>query len=52
MCKDDISKPIRKIDSWSSGNLKRERGRLKMTWRTGLEKNTKDLDLQIKMVEN
>ena len=49
-----IDEPIKKMESWSSRDLKRGRWRLEMTWslRTGVENNMKNLDLQIQKVEN
>ena len=45
-----ISEPVRKIESWSSGDLKRGRGISEMTWRTWVDNDIKDLDLWIEMV--
>ena len=47
-----ISKPIRKIESWSSEDLKRGLRKPKMTQRTGVQKDMKNLDLQIGIIEN
>ena len=46
-----INEHVRKIESWSSGDLKRGRGRPKMSWMTS-GKDMHDLDMQIKMVGN
>lgn len=51
MEKTGISQSVRKIESWSSKDLAWGQGRSKITWRMGLEKVMKGLNLQIEMVE-
>ena len=43
---------IRKIESWSSGDLKRGQERLKILWRIKVENDMNGLELQNEMVEN
>ena len=47
-----INESVKKVESWSSGDVKRGRERSKMTWRTWMKKDMNILDLQIKMVGN
>ena len=46
-----FNEPVWKLESWSSGDVRRERGRPKMTWRVGAKINMMDVDLQIEIVE-
>ena len=47
-----IKKPVRKIEDWSSGDLKKERGRPKMIKRKWVINDMNDLDVQIEIIEN
>lgn len=46
-----INEPVRKIESWSSGDLNRKQGRPKMTQGTGVDNYMNDLNLQINIVK-
>ena len=47
-----VRESVKKIESWSLGDLKRGRGRSKITWKEKVEKDIKILDSEIEMIEN